>query len=385
MNNNKRKILFVTTRSPFSNIFSGDRQRARTIIQHLNKKNNLDVVYSDYFAGKHDPEVKKFFFKNNIIDKIKGILKCCITFEPLQLGYFYSKNVNNFVNQNHEKYHTIIFHLIRSAQYLPKDFHGKRILEMTDLMSKNYNQVVKSLSIFNPLTYIYFLEKYLVKKYEDHCENYFDKIVLASKNDLKNTKNNDSKKFVEVPNTVNANKNIFKYKNSNYKILFIGNLNYLPNKEACKNFTRNTLPILNKKYPNIEFHIIGEIKTIDRIYFKSIKNTYVHGSLKKIEFIIKNSICGICNIKIATGTQMKMLTYMSYGLPCISSKTALQNTFFKKGKEVLVYENNEEFVKIIEKLKNDKKLSNNISKSSYSAFKKKYSKNKILSIYDKII
>ena len=189
MNNNKRKILFVTTRSPFSNIFSGDRQRARTIIQHLNKKNNLDVVYSDYFAGKYDPEVKKFFFKNNIIDKIKGILKCCITFEPLQLGYFYSKNVNNFVNQNHEKYHTIIFHLIRSAQYLPKDFHGKRILEMTDLMSKNYNQVVKSLSIFNPLTYIYFLEKYLVKKYEDHCENYFDKIVLASKNDLKNTKN----------------------------------------------------------------------------------------------------------------------------------------------------------------------------------------------------
>ena len=54
---------------------------------------------------------------------------------------------------------------------------------MTDLMSKNYNQVVKSLSIFNPLTYIYFLEKYLVKKYESDCENYFDKIVLASKND----------------------------------------------------------------------------------------------------------------------------------------------------------------------------------------------------------
>ena len=59
MNKIKRKILFVTTRSPFSNILSGDRQRARTIIQHLNKKNNLDVVYSDYFAGKYAPEVKQ--------------------------------------------------------------------------------------------------------------------------------------------------------------------------------------------------------------------------------------------------------------------------------------------------------------------------------------
>ena len=381
----KKKILFVTTRSPFSNTFSGDRQRAKAIIEHLRKKNNLDVLYSDQFEDPNNLKIGNIFFKRKFLDKIKGIIFSLIKLKPLQLGYFYSENVENFLRENYEKYDTIIFHLIRSAQYLPKGYRGKKILEMTDLMSKNYNQIVKSFSLFNPLTYLYFLEKNLVKKYETYCENSFDKIVLASKKDLNNSELINTKKFIEVPNTVEISKNIYKYKKSNYKILFIGNLNYLPNKEACKNFTSNTLPMLNKKYPNIEFHIIGEIKTIDRIYFKSIKNTYVHGSLKKIEFIIKNSICGICNVKIATGTQMKMLTYMSYGLPCISSKTALQNTFFKKGKEVLVYENNEEFIKIIEKLKNDKKLSNNISKSSYSAFNKKYSKNKILSIYDKII
>ncbi len=46
---NKKKILFVSTRSPFSNIFSGDRQRAKEIIGHFNKKNNLEIVYSDNF------------------------------------------------------------------------------------------------------------------------------------------------------------------------------------------------------------------------------------------------------------------------------------------------------------------------------------------------
>ena len=45
----KKKILFVTTRSPFSSIFSGDRQRAKAIIEHINKKINIDVLYSDYF------------------------------------------------------------------------------------------------------------------------------------------------------------------------------------------------------------------------------------------------------------------------------------------------------------------------------------------------
>ena len=383
---NKKKILFVTTRSPFSNIFSGDRHRAKSIIEYLNKKNNLDILYSDHSRGSDKiKNIEKFFFRRSLLDRIKGILICLITFKPLQLGYFYSKDVDNFLKENHEKYHTIIFHLIRSAQYLPKDFVGKRILEMTDLVSKNYHQIVKSFSIFNPLTYLYFLEKHLVKRYETYCEDYFDQIVLSSKNDLKNTDIKNPNKFVEVPNTVEIKKNIYRYKNSNYKILFIGNLDYLPNKEACKNFAKKILPRLNKIYSNIEFHIVGEIKTIDKIFFNSIKKTYVHGPLKKVDSIIKNSICGICNVEIATGTQMKMLTYMSYGLPCVSSILSFRNTFFSKGKEVLVYKNDNEFIKIIKKLKEDKNFSKKISKMSYSGFKKKYSKHKIFSAYDKII
>ncbi len=381
----KKKILFVTTRSPFSNTFSGDRQRAKLIIEHLIRKNNLDVLYSDHYQGTDKRKIEKIFFKRNFLDKIKGILISLLKIKPLQLGYFYSENVDNFLKENHEKYHTIIFHLIRSAQYLPQDFRGKKILEMTDLMSKNYNQIVKSFSIFNPLTYIYFLEKNLVKKYETYCENSFDKIVLASKNDLKNTDIKNLNKFVEVPNTVEIKKNIHRYKNSNYKVLFMGNLSYLPNKEACKNFVKKILPRLNKIYPNIEFHIVGEIKNIDKIFFNSIKKTYVHGPLKKVDSIIKSSICGICNVEIATGTQMKMLTYMSYGLPCVSSTLSFKNTFFKKGKEILVYKNDDEFIKIIKKLKEDKNFSKRISKISYSSFKKKYSKHKIFSAYDKII
>ena len=381
----KKKILFVTTRSPFSNTFSGDRQRAKAIIEHLRKKNNLDVLYSDQFEDPNNLKIGNIFFKRKFLDKIKGIIFSLIKFKPLQLGYFYSENVENFLRENYEKYDTIIFHLIRSAQYLPKGYRGKKILEMTDLMSKNYNQIVKSFSLFNPLTYLYFLEKNLVKKYETYCENSFDKIVLASKKDLNNSELINTKKFIEVPNTVEISKNIYKYKKSNYKILFIGNLNYLPNKEACKYFSKKILPRLNKLYTNIEFHIVGEIKNIDRFFFNSIKKTYVHGPIKKVDTIIKNSICGICNVKIATGTQMKMLTYMSYGLPCISSTVAFRNTFFKKQKELLVYKNDNDFIKIINKLKEDKKFSVKISKMSYSGLKKKYHKDKIFSDYNKII
>ena len=37
---------------------------------------------------------------------------------------------------------------------------------MTDLPSLNYQQLINQLSIFNPLKYIYSLEKFLVYRYE---------------------------------------------------------------------------------------------------------------------------------------------------------------------------------------------------------------------------
>ena len=42
-----RKILFVTTRNPFTKRYSGDRLRSSQIIKYLSKKNKLDMVYTD--------------------------------------------------------------------------------------------------------------------------------------------------------------------------------------------------------------------------------------------------------------------------------------------------------------------------------------------------
>ena len=46
----------------------------------------------------------------------------------------------------------------------------------------------------------------------------------------------------------------------NSYILFVGNLNYLPNILAVKDFIKKILPDLLKKLPNIKFCVIGDIK-----------------------------------------------------------------------------------------------------------------------------
>ena len=61
---------------------------------------------------------------------------------------------------------------------------------------------------------------------------------------------------------------IFKFKKNNNKIVFLGDINYLPNKLACREFSKNVIPRLNEKYPDIIFHIVGKINFLDKFYFK---------------------------------------------------------------------------------------------------------------------
>lgn len=385
-----KKILFVSSRFPFSNIYSGDRIRAKAILAHLSKKNKIDLVCSD---DKINFKVKTISFKGNLIfynyNKIFQIINSALALlklKPMQTGYFYSKDIKNFIEKNHSKYNTIIFHLLRCAHYLPKNFKGKKILEMTDVSSYNYKQSLNKLSILNPAFYLYLIEFFLISKYEKFCSKIFDKTVIVSKKDLSLSSNLIKRKTIVIPLGVNVSKKIFKYNKNNNKILFIGNIKYLPNKLACYDFIKNLLPKVNKKLEKVEFSIVGEINPKDRVYLEKFKNVKVHGPLKNLDKIIKKSICAIANLQITSGFQTKILSYMSFGIPTISSSNSFSGKYnLIKNKELLVYQNNKEFLKYIFKLKSNKNFSNKISVNGYKKIKNEFIWSKSLRNYEKII
>ena len=88
---------------------------------------------------------------------------------------------------------------------------------------------------------------------------------------------------------------------------------------------------------------MGEIYSLDK--FSSIdKDVKFWGPQAKIEKFIKGSFCGLANLEIATGMQGKILSYMSFGLPAICSKTA-----YHFNKNVISYSNEND---LVEKIKN---------------------------------
>ena len=384
------KILFVSSAPLSLETLDGKEKRALSILKSLSKKNKIDIACID-----QNPKInkKKINFCNeetrfqiNFFSRLFNMFLSLLKLKPLQNGYFFSKEMANFIDDNKDNYDTIIFHLIRCCQYLPSEFRGKTILEMTDLVSVRDQQIIKSLSIINPLKYLYILERFLMKRYEKEVSNQFDKIVFISRKELFEAgKFIDKDKIATVENTFDIQKKIFKFKKSNNKIIFLGNINYLPNKLACREFSKKILPKLNEKYPDIKFHIVGKINTFDKFFFKFYRNVIVHGPISNLKSVFTNSICGVCNVKIATGFQNKILNYMSYGIPTVASKESFIKDLFKKNKDIVVFSNNKELIKVILRLKENKRFANTLSKNSLNTVKNKFGPSKIYLKYQKII
>jgi hypothetical protein len=374
-----KKILFITTRNPYSGRFSGDVIGSLKIINFLKKKNKVDVVS----LGNKKTDIKKkiiFFQHPNYFFKIVYVFLSLLKLKPLQFGLFFSKKMKKYIKQNANQYNLLFFYHIRSSQYLPENYMGNTVIEMGDLYSSNYYQTFYNLNLFNPLKYIYLLESFLVKRIENQIFLYFDKIILFSKNEVKKINKIFRKKIFSVNISINSTQNKFSYSLKNNKILFIGNLRYLPNLLAVKDFVRNSFYDIKKKLPNIKFYIIGNVSKFHKIFFFLKKDIVFLGQKNNIKKYVKNSICGLANLKIATGIQGKVLTYMSYGLPVICSKKVSINF----SNNVMSYNNNSDLVKKIINLKNNKKLSITLSKKSLK-FSKKFSEDNVYSKYSKIL
>ena len=381
-----KKILFICTRNPFSERYSGDVIRAKKSIYFLSKNNYIKIISTDTknFKIKESKLSYEGFEYPNFISKFFYILFSLLKLKPLQLGYFYSPKIADYVKNNYKNYDLIFFQSFRTAQYMPKNFKKNSILDMGDLVSKNYEQTSKRLFFLNPIRIVYYIESLLLKKYENFCFNNFKKILLHSKKEINTIEKKYRKKITQFSFGIDKIKKKYRFNKKNYKIIFIGNIKYIPNRNACFDFANNILPEICKIYPYIEFHVIGEIYKTDKFFLKQKKNVKIFGKVNNLDPLLDKTICGIANLKISSGIQTKILTYMSYGIPSVCSKQVVENFDVIKKSKINFYKNNDEMIKIILKLKRNKNFSLSASKRALKIIKK-FNWNKILPVLNKVL
>jgi len=135
-----------------------------------------------------------------------------------------------------------------------------------------------------------------------------------------------------------------------FTVVFVGNMEYLPNQEAADVITSKIAPrTLNQLY-NVKFLMVGKIPP-ELVVDSS--NVIFTGFVENLAELLTASDIAIAPLLHGSGTRLKILEYFSCGLPVVSTSVGVEGLEVENGVNILVEDNVDEFaVKIVDLLMN---------------------------------
>ena len=167
-------------------------------------------------------------------------------------------------------------------------------------------------------------------------------------------------------------------------VTFVGNMEYLPNREAVKLIAFRIAAAVKKKVPNVKFLIIGRIS--EKMDMPDLIFT---GRVDNVAKFLSASDVAIAPLLRGSGTRLKILEYFSCALPVVSTTIGVRGLEVKNGIHALITDDIDEFSDMTIELLRDRELASKLGESSRQFVKMKYDWNiigkKLNAIYETIM
>jgi len=381
------KILFISPYFPYYNKGGGGTVSFQRI-KSLSKFAQIDLIFlanGEEFL-KYKDEIKDFVKEFNYVkqNKIEIIKNIALYFpqKSLRESFAFSKNLLKILKEKIllNKYDLIWFNHERTYQYSLYISSCKKIVDLHDVTSERHKRTfLKEKNFFLKLIHLY--EFFRIKNVERKILKNVDGVIVTSKEEKRKIKN--SKKVYEL--AFYPEIKIKKLENDEKNILFIGDMDYFPNRDALFYFIKKIFPHIKEKIKDVKLIIVGPSinKSIEKL--SNGKDIIVKGFVPKIEEVYSKINVLVVPIRIGTGIRVKIIEAMANGIPIVSTKIGCEGIKgIKDGVNIMIRDNPLEFAEAVERILVDKKLAESISKSGYELVKKYYSTENLKEIIKKI-
>jgi len=105
-------------------------------------------------------------------------------------------------------------------------------------------------------------------------------------------------------------------------IAFIGRMDYFPNQQCMFDFCRDVFPLLKARRPAVRLQIVGAEPSAAVRRLASIEGIRVTGSVPDVRPYVSRAALTVAPLRIARGTQNKILEAMALGTPVVTSTIA---------------------------------------------------------------
>jgi len=128
-----------------------------------------------------------------------------------------------------------------------------------------------------------------------------------------------------------------------YTLLFVGSMEWEPNRDAVRWFVREIFPLLRKKGKEVNLVIAGSGISEEIQNLGNGKDIDVKGYVPDISDVFLDADIFIAPIRLGSGVNVKVIEAMSYGVPVVTTSKGVEGIGVKDGEHVIVADTPEEF------------------------------------------
>lgn len=358
------KLLYLTPRVPYPP-YQGDKLKVWNLLRQLSKRHTITLltfVQSKQDERSLDP-VREFCESIHFVrlPQWRSALNCLGAFgrkTPLQVAYYESAAMANLVRETIERVQPDMIHThqIRMAQYTLNVDSIPKVLDSTDshsLYFKRLRERQKNIV----LRWFLGVELKRIAAYEGLIDRY-DRVVTCSRTDRAVLSEHAPKASIEIlPNGIDLetfSRNGTEHADP-YRIIFTGNMRYLPNIYGAEFFVKEIFPLIQQAVPQAEIYIVGQNPPA-RMRALASEHVKITGLVKDIAAEYRKSIVAVSPVLFGAGTLNKVLEPLALGIPVVSTSMCVEGLDLKDNEEIFIADDPKEFAAKVVRLLQDASL-----------------------------
>jgi sugar transferase (PEP-CTERM/EpsH1 system associated) len=358
-----KDLLLLVHRIPFPPN-KGDKVRSFHLLKYLAQRYHVHLAtFIDSEEDWQYVDKVREFCKDSYFSSLNPkqarlrSLSGFFTNKALTLPYYFDSRMQRWVNEKlgmSSLQHAVVFSSAM-AQYLAgAKIEMTRVADLVDVDSDKWAQYAGSKSW--PLSWVYRREAKRLLAFEREIARDFDATVLVNEREaglLQSLAPKFADRISYANNGVDTDyfSPAYKFDNPYAKedrvIAFTGAMDYWPNVDAVEWFTQSVMPQIREKFSSAKFFIVGS-RPDERVRkLAEIPGVVVTGSVPDIRPYLAHAIMSVAPLRIARGTQNKVLEAMAMAKTVIASPEAAQGVSAVEGRELIVAKTAAEFIEQI--------------------------------------
>lgn len=228
-----------------------------------------------------------------------------------------------------------------------------------------------------PFSYFLKSQAKKLRDLEDKVCKSVDLNVTCSEFDANVLDSREAAKTISIPNGVDlkyfSRTNQYVSKKT-AKLIFVGGLEWYPNKAAMLFFAEHIWPILREKMEHATMTVVGRgrVKALNRLAATD-ERFQITGFVEDILPLMESADIYVCPIVDGGGTKLKILDALAMGIPIVAHPIACEGIDVVEGRHVLFAKSAEDFTAKIILLSRNEALREELSVNGRKLIEEKYS------------